>query len=288
MISVSPLGAAAAPVSAAELPLSPSSEPPQAARATAPRTSTSGAMVFFHPVFIQFPSSGGSYASRAQASSAPDPRLPHAHSREYSPHTDHGNRRLDPNAHRCGQPAPVVDCGDGDDGAIGPARAGRRAGRAGAATRRGAARARAGGRGPVPRRCGRADGNVRAGVRGAVPGCDRVPPRDGGPHARPGDRARRHRRGRRRGRRRAAGLQPAGRGVVVLRDVALEVQRAGGARPRRPPRSGGADHGPAAVDGRRPGAAAPPASRRPRGRGAVVGRVPRPHRAATPTGSGSA
>src|SRR4051812_5883917 len=89
MISVSPLGAAAAPVPAAELlPLSPS-EPPQAARATAPRTSTSGAMVFFHPVFIQFPSSGGSYASRAQASSAPDPRLPHAHSREYSPHTNH-------------------------------------------------------------------------------------------------------------------------------------------------------------------------------------------------------
>ena len=76
MISVSPLGAAAAPVPAAELPLSLSSEPPQAARATAPRTSTSGAMVFFHPVFIQFPSSGGS--------TRPVPRHP--------PRPTHGSR----------------------------------------------------------------------------------------------------------------------------------------------------------------------------------------------------
>jgi hypothetical protein len=70
MISV-PLGALPPPPAAADDEPPPLSEPPHAASAAAPTTSTSGAMAFFHPVFIQFPSSGGS--ARPMAGHPPRP-----------------------------------------------------------------------------------------------------------------------------------------------------------------------------------------------------------------------
>ena len=71
MISLLPL--APPPAAADDEPDEPLSDPPHAASAAAPATRTSGAMAFFHPVFIQFPSSGGS--TRPVAGHPPRPIL---------------------------------------------------------------------------------------------------------------------------------------------------------------------------------------------------------------------